>query len=37
MSKKKPKAKPKAKFDPLQLSGDEFDKHMEFLMSGGRV
>jgi len=36
MSKKKPKAKPKAKFDPMALEGDEFDKHMEFLISGGR-
>lgn len=38
MSKKKPKAKVvvKKKFDPLELEGDEFDQHMEFLMSGGR-
>ena len=36
MSKKKAKAKPKPKFDPLALEGEEFDKHMEFLISGGR-
>lgn len=36
MSKKKPKAKPKAKFDPMALEGDEFDAHMDFLISGGR-
>lgn len=36
MSKKKAKAPAKAKFDPLELAGDEFDKHMEFLISGGR-
>ena len=36
MSKKKPKAKAKAKFDPMALEGDEFDKHMDFLISGGR-
>ena len=37
MSKKKPKvSKPKAKFDPLELTGEDFDKHMDFLISGGR-
>lgn len=38
MSRKKPKAKPAAKktFDPMELEGEEFDKHMEFLMTGGR-
>ena len=38
MSKKKPKGKPAAKkaFDPMALEGEEFDKHMEFLMTGGR-
>ena len=36
MSKKKPKAKPKAKFDPMLLEGDELDAHMQFLISGGR-
>ena len=38
MSKKKTKVtKPKPKFDPLELEGEDFDKHMEFLMSGGRA
>ena len=36
MSKKKAKAKPKAKFDPMLLEGDEFEAHMNFLISGGR-
>ena len=38
MSRKKPKAKPATKktFDPMELEGEEFDKHMEFLMTGGR-
>lgn len=36
MSKKKPKAKPKAKFDPLKVEGEELDSLMDFLISGGR-
>ena len=36
MSKKKPKAKPKAKFDPLKVDGEELDDLMDFLISGGR-
>ena len=36
MSKKKPKAKPAAKFDPMKLQGDELDNHMDFLINGGR-
>ena len=36
MSKKKPKAKPAAKFDPLKAEGEDLDQLMEFLISGGR-
>jgi len=36
MSKKKAKAKPKAKFDPLKVEGEELDSLMDFLASGGR-
>lgn len=36
MSKKKPKAKPAAKFDPLKVEGEELDSLMDFLISGGR-
>ena len=36
MSKKKPKAKPKAKFDPLKVEGEDLDNLMDFLVSGGR-
>ena len=35
MSKKKPKAKQAAKFDPMKLQGDELDNHMDFLINGG--
>ena len=34
--KKKPKAKPQAKFDPLKAEGQELDDLMDFLISGGR-
>ena len=37
MSKKKPKAKPKAKFDPLKVEGEELDNLMDFLISGDRA
>jgi len=36
MSKRKPKAKPKPKFDPLELDGEELEAHLNFLISGGR-
>jgi len=36
MSKKKPKAKAKAQFDPLKVEGEELDNLMDFLASGGR-
>ena len=36
MSKKKPRSKPKAKFDPMELEGSELEAHLDFLMSGGR-
>jgi hypothetical protein len=36
LSKRKAPAKAKAKFDPMALEGEEFDAHMELLMSGGR-
>lgn len=36
MSKKKAKAKPKAKFDPMKVEGEELDGLMDFLISGGR-
>ena len=36
MSKKKTKAKPKAKFDPLAVEGEELDDLMDFLITGGR-
>ena len=36
MSKKKPKAKPAVKFDPLKVEGEELDNLMDFLISGGR-
>jgi len=36
MSRKKPKAKAKAKFDPLKVEGAELDNLMDFLASGGR-
>jgi hypothetical protein len=37
MSKKKPKAKPKAKFDPLKVEGKELDDLMDFLIAGDRA
>lgn len=36
MSKRKPKAKPKAAFDPMKLEGQDFDDLMEHLISSGR-
>ena len=36
MSKKKPKAKPTAKFDPMKVEGQDFDDLMDHLISGGR-
>jgi len=36
MSRKKAKAKPKPKFDPLKVEGEELDNLMDFLISGGR-
>ena len=36
MSRKKPRAKPKPKFDPMELEGEELEAHLDFLMSGGR-
>ena len=36
MSKKKPKAKPKAKWDPAKAEGEEFNELFDFLISGGR-
>jgi len=35
-SKSRAKSKPKPKFDPMALEGEEFDAHMEYLISGGR-
>lgn len=36
VSKKKPKAKPKKAFDPMELEGDDFDNLMDELISSGR-
>jgi len=37
VSKRKVSSPPKSKVvNPIDLDGDEFDKHMEFLISGGR-
>ena len=36
MSKKKPKATPKAAFDPMKVEGEELDSLMDFLIAGGR-
>lgn len=36
VSKKKPKAKPKAQFDPMRVEGAELDDLMDFLATGGR-
>ena len=35
-SRRKPKAKAKAKFDPLKVEGEELDELMDFLISGDR-
>jgi hypothetical protein len=36
VSRKKAKAKPKAKFDPLEVEGEELDQLMDFLITSGR-
>jgi len=36
MSKKKPKTRPAAKFDPMKVEGEELDALMEHLINGGR-
>jgi len=35
MSRKKPKAKPTTKFDPLQVEGEDLDSLMDFLVQNG--
>jgi len=36
LSKRKPKAKTKAKFDPMKVEGEELDDLMDFLITQGR-